>query len=106
MNWNISSMQCVAQEGDRQDVVQVVHWQCNDTQEIDGKSYTGSVYATCTLPAPEDTFTPYPDLTQQQVLGWIWANGVDKDATEAAVNAQIQAQAFPTIVSPPLPWAA
>lgn len=106
MNWNISSMQCVAQEGDRQDIVTVVHWQCNDTQEIDGKSYSGSVYATCTLPAPEDTFTPYPDLTQQQVLDWIWANGVDKDATEAAVLQQIEMQKNPPVVAPPLPWAA
>ena len=106
MNWNISAMNCQVQEGQYQDVVYCVHWQCNDTQEIDGKEYSGRVYSTCSLPAPEGTFTPYPDLTQDQVLGWIWANGVDKDATEAAVNAQIQAQAFPTIVSPPLPWAA
>lgn len=106
MNWNISSMQCVAQEGDWQDVVQTVHWQCGGIQEINGQPYLGSVSGACLVPAPEDTFTPYPDLTQQQVLDWIWANGVDKDATEAAVNAQIQAQAFPTIVSPPLPWAA
>jgi hypothetical protein len=31
---------------------------------------------------------------------------VDKDATEAAVEQQIQNQINPPIVSPPLPWAA
>jgi hypothetical protein len=41
-----------------------------------------------------------------QVLGWVWANGVDKDATEAAVEGQIEAQKNPPVVSPPLPWAA
>ena len=106
MNWNISSMDVRVQEGEYQDVVIVAHWSCTDTQTIDGKEYSGRVYATCSLPAPEGSFIAYNDLTQDIVLGWIWANGVDKDATEAAVNAQIQAQAFPTIVSPPLPWAA
>jgi hypothetical protein len=43
-------------------------------------------------------------LTKDQVLGWIWANGVDKAATEAAVEGQIQNQINPPIVSPPLPW--
>ena len=104
MNWNISCLQCIAQEGDRQDIISVVHWDCTDTQVIDGKEYSGRVYATCTLPAPTDTFIPYASVTKQEVLDWIWANGVDKDSTEAAVNAQIQAQAFPTIVTPPLPW--
>ena len=106
MNWNISSMDCRVQEGQYQDVVITVHWQCTDTQTIDGKEYSGRVYSTCSLPAPEGSFTPYDQLTQQQVLGWIWANGVDQAATEAAVEAQIQAQAFPTIVTPQLPWAA
>ncbi len=53
-----------------------------------------------------EAFTPYADLTQEQVLGWIWANGVDKDATEAAVEQQIENQKNPPIVSPKLPWVA
>lgn len=44
--------------------------------------------------------------TQEQVLGWIWANGVDKDATEAAVAKQIQEMIAPTVQTPPLPWSA
>jgi hypothetical protein len=43
-------------------------------------------------------------LTKEQVLGWIWASGVDKDATEAAVAQQIENQKNPPIVYPPLPW--
>lgn len=46
MNWNISCLQCIAQEGDRQDIISVVHWDCTDTQVIDGKEYSGRVYAT------------------------------------------------------------
>ena len=106
MNWSISSLDCKVQEGEYQDVVIVAHWSCTNTQTIDGKEYSGRVYSTCSLPAPEGSFTPFQDLTQDIVLGWIWANGVDKSATEAAVEQQIQSQAHPTVISPALPWSA
>ena len=103
MNWTISQLDCKVSEGDLSDVCIVAHWQCSDT--VDGIS--GSVYATCSLPSPDpESFTPYADLTQEQVLEWIWANGVDKDATEAAVLQQIENQKNPPVVAPPLPWAA
>jgi hypothetical protein len=50
------------------------------------------------------TFTPYANLTQEQVLGWIWANGVDKASAEAAVQTQIDNQINPPVTSPALPW--
>ena len=106
MNWTISSMDCYVQQDNLSDVVYCVHYQCTDTQTIDGKEYSGRVYSTCSLPAPEGSFIAYNDLTQDIVLNWIWANGVDKDATEAAVNAQIQSAAHPTVISPALPWSA
>jgi hypothetical protein len=68
--------------------------------------YSGTVYATTSFPVVQGAFTPYADLTLDQVLGWVWANGVDKAATEAAVEGQIEAQRNPPIVAPPLPWAA
>jgi hypothetical protein len=92
--------------GSETDVVFNVHWTCYGTQTTDGKDYAASVYSTCSVPAPTENFTPYEDLTQEQVLGWIWSNGVDKDATEAAVQSQIDGQINPTVVTPPLPWAA
>jgi hypothetical protein len=54
---------------------------------------------------PDGTFTPYADLTQEQVLGWCYANGVDQAATEAAIQQNIDNQINPPIVQPPLPWA-
>jgi hypothetical protein len=101
-NWTVTAMDCYPQEGGNTDVVFNVHWTCSGT---DG-TYSGSVYSTCAVPGPGNPFTPYPDLTQAQVLGWIWANGVDKDATEAAVNQQIADAKNPPITHPELPWAA
>jgi hypothetical protein len=43
-------------------------------------------------------------LTQEQVLGWCYANGVDKSAIEANVSLQIANQINPPVVSLPLPW--
>jgi hypothetical protein len=102
ITWNISQLDCLPQTPEGTDYVVTAHWQCNG---VDGQ-YTGSVYSTCGFAVTEGSaFVPYDQLTQEQVLGWIWANGVDKDATEAAVEQQIQNQINPPIVSPALPWA-
>jgi len=99
--WTVSQLDCYPQADNQTDVVFTVHWQLTGTDE----AFSGSVYSTCSIPAPTDSFTPYADLTLDQVLGWIWAGGVDKDSAEAAVQAQIDNQANPPVVSPKLPWA-
>lgn len=78
-------------------------WRCTgvfaDTQ--------ASVYSSCAFTPPADdpgSLTPYDQLTEAQVLGWVWSSGVDKDATEAAVDQQIKNQIAPPVIQPPLPW--
>lgn len=100
-NWTIVALDCAPSEDGNTNVVKTVHWHCDGA---DGHAM-GTVYSTCSLPAPESSFVAYADLTPETVLGWIWANGVDKDATEAAVQAKIDAAKNPPIVQPPLPWA-
>lgn len=100
IKWNISALDCKPTEGNLADVVITAHWQCTGTQA----AVTASVYSTCSFSQPEGDFTPYENLTQEQVLGWCWASGVDKDATEAAVQQQIDNQVNPPVVTLPLPW--
>jgi hypothetical protein len=102
ITWIIEWMQCKPSEGDHTDVVITAGWRCNGVQD----TYTGTVYGTCSFPAPEGSFTPYADLTQQQVLGWCYTNGVNQAATEAAVQTLIDNQINPPVVQPPLPWSA
>jgi len=105
MTWDVTAMDCYPQADGETDVVFTVHWTCAGQQVSGGNTYTGSVYSTCAVPAPTGgAFTPYNQLTEQQVLGWIWANGVDQAATEAAVQQQINNQINPPVVQPPLPW--
>ena len=87
ITWNVSQLDCLPQSAEGADYVVTAHWQCNG---VDG-DYSGSVYSTCSFPVVQgESFVPYADLTLDTVLGWIWANGVDKAATEAAVEQQIQ----------------
>jgi hypothetical protein len=101
--WIIEWMKTTPTSADPAEAVITVGWRCNGTQD----SYSASVYSTCSLPpADPANFTPYADLTQDQVLGWIWANGVDQASAEAAVQQQIDNQINPPVIQPPLPWAA
>lgn len=99
--WSISQLDRKAQEDNLPNVVITAHWRCTG---VFADTY-GSVYSTCSFPPPDGDFTPYNDLTEAQVLGWCWENGVDKAATEAAVDAQIQQQIAPSVISSPPPWA-
>jgi hypothetical protein len=105
-NWIISALDCAPSEDGHNKLVKTVHWRCEgvDGETTDKDYATGSVYATCSLPAPEGAFVAYDSLTPETVLGWIWANGVDKDTTEAAVQSQIDTAKNPPIVQPALPW--
>ena len=100
--WKIQRMTCAPVEAGQTDVVVTASWTCQ------GVDYSAASRAgTCTFTYTGGDFTPYDQLTEDQVLGWCWASGVDKSATEAVVDQQIQAQAAaPVLVSQPLPWAA
>ena len=106
--WIIERLLVKPTEGSLTDVVITADWRCNVTETTGSgdteKSYSGTCYGSSSFPAPTGSFTPYPDLTQDQVLGWCYANGVDKSAIEANVSLQIQNQINPPVVSLPLPW--
>jgi hypothetical protein len=98
--WIIERLLVKPTEGTLTDVVITADWRCNGT---DG-TYSGTCYGSTSFAPPSGSFTPYPDLTEQQVLGWCFANGVDQSAIEANVSAQIADQINPPIIAPPLPW--
>jgi hypothetical protein len=100
ISWIIERLLTKPVEGSYTDVVITADWRCNGSQE----SYSGTCYGSCSFAPPTGSFTPYPDLTQDQVLGWCYANGVDQAAIEANVTAQIENQINPPIIAPPLPW--
>ena len=95
--WTISTLERELSDGG----VIVAHWRATD---VDG-DYSASAYGTCgfTYDASASDFTPYDSLTESQVLGWCWANGVDQDAIEASLAAKIEADKNPTQANG-VPW--
>jgi hypothetical protein len=94
ITWNISQLDRQTADG----FVTTAHWQAI---AIDG-DYSASVISTCSW-SEGTAIIPYADLTQETVLGWIWANGVDKDAVEASLAAQIAEQKAP-VKATGVPW--
>jgi hypothetical protein len=100
ISWIIERLLVRKVEGTLTDVVITADWRCNGTQD----QYSGTCYGSTSFAPPSGSFTPYEDLTEQQVLDWCFANGVDQKAIEANVTQQIENQINPPIIAPPLPW--
>jgi len=98
--WIIERLLVKPIEGSNPDVVITADWRCNGSQD----QYSGTCYGSASFAPPSGSFTPYDQLTEQQVLDWCFANGVDKTAIEANVTQQINDQINPPVVAPPLPW--
>jgi hypothetical protein len=100
LSWIIERLLVKPTEGTLTDVVITADWRCNGSQD----QYSGTCYGSCSFQPPSGSFTPYDQLTEQQVLDWCFANGVDQAAIEANVTQQINDQINPPIIAPPLPW--
>jgi hypothetical protein len=100
LSWIIERLLVKPTEGSLTDVVITADWRCNGSQD----NYSGTCYGSCSFAPPSGSFTPYDQLTQDQVLSWCFSNGVDQSAIEANVSLQINDQINPPIIAPPLPW--
>lgn len=101
--WHIAALDCYPEYEGHTDVVFTAHWRCDGT---DGE-YTAGVYGSVGLTLdPDAPFTPFADLTEAQVVGWVKdALGEEQVAAyEANIDKQIADQINPPVVNPPLPW--
>ena len=76
--------------------VTTAHWTVTAT---DG-DFSASAYGTCGFDG--ELTTPYENLTEAQVLEWVWVS-LDKAATEENLAAQIEAQKNP-VTATGTPW--
>ena len=100
ISWIIERLLVKPTEGTLTDVVITADWRCNGSQD----QFSGTCYGSASFAPPSGSFTPYDQLTQDQVLNWCFSNGVDKTAIEANVTQQIENQIDPPVIAPPLPW--
>lgn len=106
--WKIEELSCYPDVDNHIDVVFSAAWRVNGVDDTSGTSLYATVYGTQGI-APYDgksPFIPYADLQEAIVIGWV--QNAMGDSQVAAINAdieqQIEIQANPPVVTPPLPW--
>lgn len=101
--WNVVQMDCYPEIDGEKDVVFVCHWTLTASED----GYSSSIYGSVNVSLDsESPFTPYDQLTEDQVIGWVKdALGQQQvNACEATVEKQLADQKNPPVVTPPLPW--
>ena len=94
--WTISTLERELSDGG----VIVAHWRA---AAVDG-DFSASSYGTCGFtPDPSSSdWVDYDSISEELALSWCWAE-LDKDAIEASLSANIEAQKNPTQASG-VPW--
>ena len=103
--WQISQMERTLDDNG----VIVAHWRANASETVgtgdDAVTYSATNYGTCGFtPDPSSSdWVDYDAITEDLALSWCFDSGVDKDAIEASLAAQIELQKNPTQASG-VPW--
>jgi hypothetical protein len=104
-NWVISQLDSIPSYDGMEKVISMIHWRAQKYCELDGKTvFSADTYGALNMLAPhEASFTPYDEVTKEMVEGWL-ESGLDCEAIEANLDAQIENFLNPPIVAYPLPW--
>lgn len=104
-NWLVEQMEAYPEKDSYQNVVFSCHWRCNANEGNFYATSYGTVGVTLDADAP---FTPYEELTKEQVVGWVKdALGEEQvSQMETGLAGEIANLQNPPVVRPPLPWAA
>ena len=103
--WVISELNCAVESEGLSDVINMIHWRYNATQEHDGTLYFAGTYSASGVAQPNpQNFIPYEDVTEAEVIGWLEAI-LPVEAMQLALENNIALQINPVEVTLPLPWA-
>lgn len=92
--WKINELESRSSDG----FVTSAHWECTATDgEIQENTYSVCDWNEGTLS------TPFSELTEQQVLDWIWKTENNKDKVEKLLKRKIDARKAPIIITDK-PW--
>jgi hypothetical protein len=99
--WTIVALDCKINEDNLQDVVYNVNWRYKAVNEND---ITVETFGALLVPPPsQEDFTPYEDLTKDQVIGWLDA-GLNVPAITADLDNQINLIVNPVDITLPPPF--
>jgi len=104
--WSITSLSTVPKVDNRLEVVVLAQWTLIGINEL---GVQGSLHSSTQFTLTQGQgYTPYKDLTEDEVIGWVKATlGVEGIANaETAIQAQITSTLNPSVIPTPqpLPW--
>jgi hypothetical protein len=104
--WSITSLSTVPKVDNRLEVVVLAQWTLIGINEL---GVQGSLYSIAQFTLTQGQgYTPYKDLTEDEVIGWVKVTlGVEGITNaEAAIQAQITSTLNPSVIPTPqpLPW--
>lgn len=112
-NWSIISMNSYPEYESQQNVVFQVYWSCTgvspQVSSSTNQSYEATVNGLSSVTYEAGTpFTPYSQLTQNQVIGWVQSSLGTQGVldVQSSCDQQINNQTNPPPQTLPLPWAA
>ena len=94
ITWSYANLERNTADG----FVVTVHYRVN---AVDG-DYSASSYGTVGYTQEEGDFTPYENLTEETVIGWV-KDSLDAAEIEAGLTANIEAQKAPATLAG-TPW--
>ena len=111
--WVISQLDSIPSIDGMDKVISTIHWRAKKQYKSLATAnfgsepsvlFTADQYGALAVDAPhEASFTPYDEVTKKMVEGWLEA-GLDTEAIEANLDAQIKNFLNPPIVNYGLPW--
>ena len=102
--WLVSQLDSIPSIDGMDKVISTIHWRAQKEHKEPFNYFTADQYGALSVDAPhEASFTPYDDVTKEMVESWLEA-GLDTEAIEANLDAQIENFLNPPIVAYKLPW--
>jgi len=107
--WKVGLLESYPQQDGFNDVVFSVHWTCSGEETVGETTYNASSIGVSNVKFNSGSFTPYADLTEEQVLEWTFSemssSNSPKENVENGVQSQIDDLITPKVEKLPLPWA-
>ena len=105
ITWTITNTERTLKGSKGDDQISTLHWQCTDSETVDGVVHSGRSYGTISIPEPSGTFIAYASVTHENCVTWCKAiMGEDKvKATEDSIASQIATSKAP-VTAKGVPW--
>lgn len=102
-NWRVVKLEAYPLVNNMTNVVYAVHWECNAEEKTSDRTYVARAADNTYITVKLDNFTEYQDLTEAQVLEWVFQT-MNREHMEARIAEVLASEKRPLVVTLPLPW--